>query len=666
VVTEKLIDDRNLDTMKDALRNTAGITFMAAEGGEEDIRLRGFALQSTGDVFVNGMRDPAFYERDTFFLDQLELIRGSASLIFGRGSTGGAVNQVTKQARLVPENQVDVTLGSHNYARGVGDFNVRLGENSAVRIGTMVTKADNNGAGTRLDKQGLAVNLRWDIGLRDEFGITAYHLDNKNGINYGMPYIRPTPTSPVSETTLLPLSPTAYYGMASDRNNGKASTLTFNHTHRFAPGSELVTKVQAGAYKRDQRAGTVRFAGAAAQPGGAPVSLATFGPNTVITRGFQPKIQDLDTILAQSDYTQRFQWLGVGHELQAGADLSKEKKTVYAVRSAAQGGVVPAKPNTTVGRPDDGAAVDESVRVLRLNNYYKSQGEGLYVQDLVQVAAHWKILLGLRYDHLVGDYTTLNLTSDNPTGPGVPVPYRMKVSEVSKRAGILFQPTPLMSFHLGAATSFNTSGDSYSLSANNVDVPPEQAINVELGGRIDSAGGNFTTRFAIFRTTKLHERNTDPLVNLVTLSGKRHAAGLELDLTGRLTPEWEVFGSYMWIPVANIDEGVEGAEGKGTRPSLTPVHSGTIWSTYQVTQKLRLGGGLNARSSQQPNRNPGFYVPRFITADLMAEYHVIKDKLFFKANLSNVTDKLYGDQLYTGHYIPGAGRMLQVTGSYKF
>jgi catecholate siderophore receptor len=66
VITEKLIDDRNLDTMKEALRNTAGITFQAAEGGEEDIRLRGFSLAGTGDIFLDGMRDPAFYDRDTF------------------------------------------------------------------------------------------------------------------------------------------------------------------------------------------------------------------------------------------------------------------------------------------------------------------------------------------------------------------------------------------------------------------------------------------------------------------------------------------------------------------------------------------------------------------------------------------------------------------------
>ena len=123
VVTEKQIDDRNLDTVKDALKQTAGITFQAAEGGEEDIRLRGFALSTTGDIFVDGLRDPAFYDRDTFNLDRVELLRGSASMLFGRGSTGGAVNLVNKVPRLMDENQVDVTLGSYNHRRVVGDFN---------------------------------------------------------------------------------------------------------------------------------------------------------------------------------------------------------------------------------------------------------------------------------------------------------------------------------------------------------------------------------------------------------------------------------------------------------------------------------------------------------------------------------------------------------------
>ena len=89
VLTEKLITDRNFDTVRDVLRNTGGISFLAAEGGEEDIKLRGFSLQGSGDVFADGIRDPAFYERDTFNNDRVEILRGSAALLFGRGSTGG-------------------------------------------------------------------------------------------------------------------------------------------------------------------------------------------------------------------------------------------------------------------------------------------------------------------------------------------------------------------------------------------------------------------------------------------------------------------------------------------------------------------------------------------------------------------------------------------------
>ena len=155
VVTEKLIDDRNYDTMKEVLKNTGGISFLAAEGGEEDIRLRGFSLQQTGDVFVDGMRDPAFYERDTFSLDRMEILRGSASLLFGRGSTGGAVNMVTKVPRLMDEHQVDVTVGSHGYKRAVGDFNIQTGDSAALRLNAMSSTADNNGSGSSIDKKGI-------------------------------------------------------------------------------------------------------------------------------------------------------------------------------------------------------------------------------------------------------------------------------------------------------------------------------------------------------------------------------------------------------------------------------------------------------------------------------------------------------------------------------
>ncbi len=667
VVTEKLIDDRNLDTMKDVLKNTAGISFLAAEGGEEDIRLRGFSLQATGDVFVDGVRDPAFYERDTFNLDRLEVLRGSASMLFGRGSTGGAVNQVSKTPRLMDENQVDVTVGSHNHVRLVGDFNKQTGENAALRMTVMKTKADNNGSGSALDKEGIAGAYRWGIGEKDEFQVGIYHLNNNNGMNYGMPWIRPTNTSTEYETTTLPLDPSAYYGMASDRNNGSASHITLSHTHRFDADSELKTQLRKGRYERDQRAGTVRF------PSG--TTLTNFGPSTVITRGTQLKIQDMDTLHFQSDFSQKFQALGLKHELLAGVDLATEDKTVYAARTAgAQGGVTLTKPTTTFGTPNDGAWVNEDSRVLRVNNQYKSTGWGVYANDLVQVSEHWKLLGGLRYDSLKGDYDAF-ANPTNATENGTQTSYQMKVGEWSKRVGALYQPNALHSYHLSYATSFNTSGDTYSLSSANATTPPEQSVNMELGAKLDSADKRFSTRLALFHSIKKNERNTDPLVAVNVLSGERYVRGIETDFAGRLTPQWEVFASYTWMPDAKVTQAApcpttgqcsQNTPGDrvGDRPTLLPKYTGSLWNTYQLNSQWRVGAGLTFRGKQKPLRN-NFEVPAFVVGDVMAEY-VHDDALSLKLNVSNVTNKLYADQLYAGHYIPGAGRLTQLTASYKF
>jgi catecholate siderophore receptor len=118
---------------------------------------------------MDGMRDPAFYDRDTFNNDRIEVLRGSASMLFGRGSTGGAVNQVSKLPRLINEHEVTTTLGTHNYRRITGDFNLITGENAALRINAMVTKADNNGSGSSIDKKGIAAAYRFGIGTANEF-----------------------------------------------------------------------------------------------------------------------------------------------------------------------------------------------------------------------------------------------------------------------------------------------------------------------------------------------------------------------------------------------------------------------------------------------------------------------------------------------------------------
>ena len=340
ILTEKLISDRRLDTLKAALHNAAGISFQAAEGGEEDIRLRGYSLAATGDIFVDGVRDPAYCDRDTFNHDRLELLRGSASMLFGRGSSGGAVNQVSKVPLLYGRNELSVTLGNNGYGRGTADLSQRLGESSALRLNLMSILAE--AGGQRIDKQGLAASVGLGIGSRDKFALGLYHLQNNNGNTYGMPWVAPVAGS--SLRTLVPVDPACNYAAASERNDGSAHFGTLQPLHRLGGGNEIKTALRLGRYERDLRASAIRFWVRSVNAGTGVVinpdcpsstpTLATLSEATVLTRG-NNKIQGLATPNLQSDLNYRFQALGAMHQLLAGVDAAKERLNNFGAASLA-------------------------------------------------------------------------------------------------------------------------------------------------------------------------------------------------------------------------------------------------------------------------------------------------------------------------------------------
>ena len=116
----------------------------------------------------------------------------------------------------------------------------------------------------------------------------------------------------------------------------------------------------------------------------------------MFTRGSNLKVQDVDALYAQSDFSKKFQALGFKHELLTGIDFAQEKKRVYAARTATQGGVDLTKPTTTAGTPDNGNWINEDARVFRDGNEFTAKNFGIYAQDLVQIAPMWKLLGGLR------------------------------------------------------------------------------------------------------------------------------------------------------------------------------------------------------------------------------------------------------------------------------
>lgn len=635
VIPEKLMDDRNLDTLKGALHGAVGIAFEAGEGGAigDLIRLRGFSTR--GDIFLDGMRDIAQYNRDTFNLDRIELLRGSASMLYGRGSTGGIINQASKQPFGLTQHELDLTLGTDDYRRLTGDFNWRLGEDAALRLNVMKTDADSFRKGPETHREGFAPTLRWGIGQRNEFSVGAYHLSYEDVPDYGFRWLNGRPVDGAAER---------WYGSDSDYQNDSANSVFFTWLHRLEGGGEIKTSLREGRYKRDLWATTAGLTGVTSEDAITDASR--------ISRGNQTRAaQDRHRFL-QTDYRGRASWFGLKHELLAGAEFAHEDSTTFAYTGT------PAK--SAITWADTGgtpAVVDTRVKVR--NTQFKANTFGVYAQDTVQLAPHWKLMLGARHDRFSADY-------ERRTGG----PLDRKDAMWSHREGLLWQPDAASSYYVSHGTSFNASGDLYQFDDRSANTPPEKSRNVEIGAKWDLLDGDLSLRTALFRTEKYNERNTDvdQAADAYLLNGKRHTDGVEFELAGRPHPTVEVFGGIAYMR-GKIDEAGSSATSQATvgkDSGLTPRWTGNLWVTWMFAPKWRLGLGADGMSDRLPaqaeagvNRAPGY-----VKADALLEYDAGPWRA--KLLLINLGDKVYADGLYRGFTVPGPTRSAQLTVGLKF
>lgn len=661
VMTERLLDDRNLDNFRDVLKTTAGVTFLAGETGEEDVRLRGFSLGQGGDIYRDGMREGQLITRDTFATDRVEILKGSASMLFGKGSTGGVINQVTKQPFLMDRYEAELTVGSGGHKRVQADLNKQLGDNSAVRVNAMIQDADNWGA--QDDRKGLAAGWRTGIGERDEFSVDLYHLSTAERPNYNHPWLL-TGDATTNPRTIVPVLPAKnYHGLASDYQNTDQTTLSLGHKHRFSAQEELQTTLRHGTYERDLWVSAIVWAPAAQQPGGTAISL-THPPtaDTRLNRNSKGRYGQSDISQVQSDYSNKFKSAGMDHHLMAGVDLTLED----AKRNNSFAGTASGL-STTVGTPHDGDWRADT-RGDPLLNTFDSKSLGLYVQDVASITSRIKLVGGLRLDKFKASYADTAGNQDE-----------MSESLWSPRIGAMFQPNEAAAYYVSFGQSYNTSADTYQFALGNFatggtnaklgNTPPEKSRNVEIGAKWDLFDNRATLNAAVFRSDKYNERNTDPdsAATQALLSGKRHATGVELSAAGRISPDWEVFYNHTWIPSAKIDQSNvvlsatgTGAQVQGDRPALTPKHSLSAWTTYRVAPQWRVGLGMTYRGEQNPEGQRTVRASSFTAWDGMVEY-TVDEKTTVKFNVSNITDKLYADALYRGFYTPGAPRKLMLS-----
>ena len=667
VVPEAIIREQGLARLQDALRNVPGITLNAGEGGTHGdlVNLRGFSAGD--DFFLDGLRDTGLYDRDAFDYDSLEVLKGPASTLFGRGSTGGVVNQVTKSPHASDFISATAQIGVEGDARGTIDGNHALSDSAALRLDAMVNRDRVVGRPyVKNERWGLAPSLALGLGTPTLFTLKYVHQHEDNLPDYGIPFLFGKPA---------PVPRNSFYGLpADDEWKTDVDVVTGRLEHTFNDALSFADNARYGHYTFDSRQtapvyGNANCYGVAAYAGAPvcativnPVPVTMFNPlypvagtpldHIFVERDRPSSTGTITTKMNSATLAAKFSTGSLAHTLIASLEIDSEDAAL--VRFANQDtAILP----TPLLDPDPNEIFPGHQTNIRQLPTTSTMTIAAALVDTISFGQHWELIGAARFDHFTARF-------HQPLG--TPSHFKHSDDIVSPRAAIIYKPTPDSSLYLSYGTSFDPSAENLSLSASNQALGPERDRTFEAGAKVQLRADTLALTAAAFDTEMTNARITDPFTPLLqTLAGNLAVNGVEVELEGRLAPQWEITAGYTYLqPEAKglIAPGV-----KGPIPNIAR-NQANLWTTYELPLGIEIGTGLNyvgTRSAgtdtlTDPRSLIIATVPSYVTWDAMAAFE-INDHVRVQINGQNLTDEYYFASSYftrpgENHVIPGAGR----------
>jgi catecholate siderophore receptor len=681
-VTRQLMDDQGVTTLRDALRNVPGISLAAGEGGAQgdSLTIRGFTARN--DIFLDGLRDFGSYYRDPFYLQDIQVLKGPASILFGRGSTGGIVEQDSKVPNLSSFTSGTLLFGSDLTARATADVNYpvpSLGEGSALRLNLMVNRnniADRDVA--EYNRFGIAPSLVMGLGTPNRLTFTYLHQSEFNRPDYGLPWLyigRPGIGASISHPPPLSLTQSNYYGFQNDnylRTNVDVPTIKFEHD--FGNALTLTNQLRYASYDRNFFITEPQiYTQASALTRGGTGTFMLIPPNTPLNSLLVSRNQlagnSTETYLVDDlDITARFNTAYIGHTLRAGIEVSRETSNPVRYTTIGPYSQTPLlTPNT--------ADPFNANTYLSTSTKTTAYTQSVYALDTLQLDPQWQIMAGLRFDRFDADFEQQSFA--NPVtraGAGGSVFHSLDL-ELSYRVAFIYKPLPNGSIYFDLGNSFNPSAEALSLSLATAPLPPVQNITYEVGTKWDLIDGGLSVNASLFRTEQINVREpdpTNPLFNI--LAGNAVARGGELIVAGNITDRWQILAGYAYTFAQITESPTTGPTSDlGHRLANVPAHTANLWTTYRLPGNIEVGGGLNVVSSRFAASTPStaggvaFFkeVPGYWTLQAMAKFPVT-DNVALQFNLYNLTGNQYYDLLHPAHVVPGAGRTALLTLSFKY
>ncbi len=582
VINAEQLKSQGINSLEGALRNVPGITIAIGEGGTlngDQFKIRGFDAKD--DVYVDGLRDFGAYTRDSFNYEEVQVLKGPSGAMFGRGTTGGAINTLSKRPELRDFESVDAYAGNGAYYRGLADLNHQFGETTAARLTLM-------GTSTEVVDRDFIYNKRWGAALTVATGlgtdttaqVSYLHQHSRGRPDYGIVIVQKPGdiiAMPASEYG-VGVERSTFTGFLNDIDRNDADMVTVRLSHRVNDKVSLTSDTRYGVYSRYFQYTTVdqcQAACTAALFDGNPATEAFGG-----TGGQGPYdmnawgLQNISTIRVDYD---------LGHfknQLIGGIDVSRQQndKTIFAYTLPAPFTTRPSIPRPLV-TPNPvfpaGYAVFRAVPGQNIScpsatlncttlvngvsvstntlgsatefSSGKSTDAGIFLTDRLWLTEQLSVIGSYRVDAYQAelDSTLFNATIQN---------IKVKPTLKSPRMSVVFEPASDQTYYVSWGKSQTPQGTSIvgaaaAVAVTTKDLAPEDSEIWEAGAKFTVPTTRLAFTASVFDIKKDNALQTDPATGfLQAQSGERQEVkGVELGLAGKVTNAWTVSAGYTYL-----------------------------------------------------------------------------------------------------------------------
>jgi len=670
VISQQILKEQNAQSLQEALRNVPGITFNSGEGGGgvgDSLTIRGF--NADGNIYRDGVRDPAKYSRNDFFnTESVEVLKGSSSAGWGVGATGGAVNLVTKSPELDNYNHVSAGVGTADYKRSTLDINHTLdglGEGAAFRLNIMGNNSGTDGRDWVKDERyGFAPSLALGLGTDTRFTASYEYINDNSDPDYGIPTVNGTNGS--SPSRVSGASWNSFWGFRNlDYEKNESNRLNLKFAHDFSDNLSLDTQVTYFHLDHDYFITT---------PGGDPNSGApgVQAGKGILRRNVNTPLrsQTNETLSDQTNLTYRFDTFGIGHTLVGGFDVSKqtldsETGALTAADRAAFGNQPVASNGWSKYPGTANTFISAKQSVDQIDKAY-------YVLDTLKFNDFWQLHLAARQDFF-DTRVTNNLSRATQTAAFTDLGNSDQSEKLtSVHTALIYKPVKNGSFYVSYANARQPSGVlAVAQTGSIASTKGDRGKTYEIGTKWELFDGGLALNVDIFETKRQLTFIDDEEATAFT-GGEERVRGIELSGTGNITRNWSVYAGYIHEN-SKLVKGYNGSE-QGLELANTPENAFNVWSTYKLPHDVSLSYGVQYVDEVKIYRGAGAVltragettVPSHVVHDAMVSWQTTPD-LDIRLNVNNLFDKHYWAEYNgRGYGTPGAGRGATLSADYSF